>query len=70
MNLKTAIETFGSQSGLARAIGVTPAMVSQWVLGQRPISALSAKAIEIATKGKVCRHHLRPDIFDAPKRRA
>lgn len=38
-------------------------MVSQWLNGYRPISALRAKKIEDATEGAVKRAALRPDVF-------
>lgn len=57
-----AIERFGSaQAGLAKALGVTPQAVSQWVRGSRPIPPRHALAIEAATG--VSRHDLRPDVF-------
>ena len=41
-------------------------MVNQRVKRVRPVSPEKAKAIETATGGRVTRHQLRPDIFDAP----
>lgn len=60
-----AVNTVGSQSGLAKAIGAPPALVWQWVHGQRPIAAKWCIPIETATGGQVTRHDLRPDIFGA-----
>lgn len=55
-----------TQSEMAARLGVYQSMVSQWICGTRPVSAKKAKAIEVATKGALQRHQLRPDIFDAP----
>lgn len=55
--------TEGGQAALARALGVTPQAVSQWVKGTRPVPPRHAIAIELATG--VSRHDLRPDIFGA-----
>lgn len=56
-----------TQAALARKIGVSQGMVYQWLHGIRPISALSARAIEEATGGLVSKVELRPDIFDSRK---
>jgi DNA-binding transcriptional regulator YdaS (Cro superfamily) len=53
--------TEGGQAALARALGVTPQAVSQWVKGTRPVPPRHALAIELATG--VSRHDLRPDVF-------
>ena len=49
----------GRAAWLARAIGVSPVMISQWVSG-KPVSVTSALAIERATDGAVVRWDLRP----------
>lgn len=54
----------GSNAGLARAIGATPAMVYQWMNGIRPISAERCIDIERATAGAVTCEELRPDLAD------
>lgn len=66
--LTRAIEIAGSQSALARSIGKTQQLVSLLLKGAK-ISAEVAVAIEGATEGKVHRHELRPDLFEAPKRK-
>lgn len=58
-----------TQKAMADAVGVSQGRISQWVGGER-IPAEHAKAIEVFTKGAVKRHELRPDIFDAPRKRA
>lgn len=58
-----AIQIVGGKSSLARAIGVSPQMVSQWVrpTNPKPIPITRCVAIEQATNGIVSRKDLRPD---------
>jgi DNA-binding transcriptional regulator YdaS (Cro superfamily) len=66
--IQRAVQTIGSNAGLATAIGVSPAMVSQWVNGVRPIAARHCLPIERATGAAVSRYELRPDVFgEAPE---
>lgn len=65
--IERAVAEIGSQSALAKAIGVAPAMVWQWCDGRRPVPAHRCVPIEEATQGKVTRYELRPDVFgEAP----
>ena len=57
-----AVEIAGSQTKLARKIGVRQSDVWTWLQG-RPVKADKVIAIEAATG--VSRHELRPDIFGA-----
>ena len=52
-----------SQRDFADLVGVTQSMVSQWVCKRRPISPMKAIKIEQATKGKIRRRDLLPEIF-------
>ncbi len=52
-----------SQKELARRVGVTQGMVSQWLRKHRPISAEKVLPLERATDGLVSRQELRPDIY-------
>ncbi len=61
MTLKEYCELHG-QKGLARAIGVPPPLVSQWVNGVRRVPAERCPAIERATGGLVRCEELRPDV--------
>lgn len=61
--ISRAVEAAGGQSNLAKALGVTPQQVNQWVLGTRPVPPARCIAIEDATKGAVTRYELRPDVF-------
>ncbi len=51
----------GSQSRIARAIGVPPVSVYHWAKGMRPVPVERCAAIERATNGAVTRRDLRPD---------
>ena len=59
--LERAITEAGGVTALARAINVTPQAISQW----DRVPAERAIAVEQATKGKVTRQELRPDVFGA-----
>lgn len=62
--LEKACEVMGGQSSLARACGVSPQAVQQWVAtGVCP--AKRAAQIERATWGKVRCEQLRPDLYAA-----
>ncbi|ADE14145.1 conserved hypothetical protein [Nitrosococcus halophilus Nc 4] len=60
--LDISIEILGSQAALAREVGVTLQAVNQWVKKGR-VPPGRAIAIEQATKRRVTRYELRPDIF-------
>jgi len=60
--IKKAVDLFGGQSSLARACGVKPQAVQQWVASGR-CPAKRAAEIERLTLGKVTREDLRPDVF-------
>lgn len=66
-HIETAVSHFGSQEKLAAAIGCSQQQIS-YLLKAKSISADMAKKIHEATGGKVGKHTLRPDIFDAPRR--
>jgi len=59
--LKKAVEIVGSQSELARRIGVKQQNIWSWL--NRPVPAEFVIPIERATDGQVTRHELRPDIY-------
>ena len=56
------INLVGSGNELARLAGVTKQAVSQW---NEQIPPLRAVAIEIATRGQITAHSIRPDYFPA-----
>lgn len=60
-----AIEACGTQAALAAAIGVKQQTISKLLNRERPISGEIAARIHRATGGRVSRHELRPDLFEA-----
>jgi DNA-binding transcriptional regulator YdaS (Cro superfamily) len=65
MNLKKYFddEPRGAKQELAARLGITPTWMGLLISGRRNCSAELAKRIEKATKGKVTRKVLRPDLF-------
>jgi len=61
--LRRAIALFGNQSRLADAIGYSQHAVWHAYEKRRRVSPQMAIAIHKATRGKVRKEHLRPDIF-------
>jgi len=64
--LEKAIKTMGSQSVLARAIGISQQNVSWWLNKSGVVPAEYVLPIEEATKSAgemVTRHELRPDLY-------
>ena len=61
--IEKAVQLAGGQTSLAKAIGVSPSFVSQWLSGARPVPAARCRAIEAATDGQVTSVDLRPDVF-------
>lgn len=57
-----AAHQLGGQASLARAMGVQPPTVNQWVKGDRPIPAERCPQIEALTSGNVRCEELRPDV--------
>lgn len=62
MDLNSYLSGAAKASELARTIGVTPVMVSQWKLGIRQVPAERCPDIERATNGAVTCEELRPDL--------
>lgn len=52
----------GGTNAMAKALGVTPPTVSQWVNGHRPVPNHFCPAIERVTKGAVTCEELAPDV--------
>ena len=61
MNLAIYLEQRGVAMDLARAVGVSPVIISQWKTGARSVPVERCPAIERATGGAVTRRDLRPD---------
>lgn len=66
--LEKAIDAVGSQAELAKALGVKPQHVWNWLHRDDKVPAEQVLPIETATGGKVSRHELRPDLY--PKEQA
>lgn len=52
-----------SQADFADLVGVSAGQVSHWITLRNVITGEKARDIERATKGKLTRRALRPDIF-------
>ncbi len=50
----------GRSLAIARALGVSPPVVSDWVSGKKGVPMERCVQIEVATKGEVTRKTLRP----------
>lgn len=61
-SIKLACSLMGGLTSLARAIGVTPPTVHQWITGARPIPLRRCMDIERITDGSVTCEQLRPDV--------
>lgn len=59
--LERAIEHVGGLTALANAIKTTPQVVVNW--RKRGVPAERVIDIEVATRGEVSRHELRPDLY-------
>ena len=57
-----AARIVGSKAELARAAGVKPPTVHQWLNDERPVPPARAIQIERATAGRVSRRDLCPDF--------
>ena len=59
--LQAACKAFGSQVGMANALGVSQPTIWRWMNNARQLPAEHVLKVEAATG--VSRHHLRPDIY-------
>ena len=60
--IEKACEAVGGQAELAKAVGVTPQAVNQWVSKGKPPPE-RVLGIESATGGAITRQELRPDLY-------
>lgn len=60
--IERAIQAAGGQASLARACGVKPQAVNQWVRSSR-IPAERVLAVVAACRQQVAPHELRPDLY-------
>lgn len=70
MKLSAYVQTHECAADLARRLGISDGMISHIICGRRKPSTDLAKEIERVTGGKIAKHELRPDVWDAPKKRA
>ncbi|KQS50949.1 transcriptional regulator [Sphingomonas sp. Leaf198] len=61
--LRRAVEAMGSQSAVARLLGVSQPSVWKWLSKAKALPAEHVLAIEAATG--ISKHELRPDIYPA-----
>jgi DNA-binding transcriptional regulator YdaS (Cro superfamily) len=61
--IKRAIEMFGTQTALARRIGVGQNVISYWLYEAKDVPPKRAVQIEAVTNGEVSRKELRPDLW-------
>ncbi|WP_116609858.1 transcriptional regulator [Paraburkholderia unamae] len=59
--IEKACTKAGGLSALARALGVAPSTVHQWLVRDRPVPPKRCSAIERLMGGEVSRKDLRPD---------
>lgn len=59
--VKLASVAVGSQTELAKELGVPAPVVTEWIKGKREVPAQRCVQIEQITKGEVTRKHLRAD---------
>jgi DNA-binding transcriptional regulator YdaS (Cro superfamily) len=67
--LQKAVRVAGGQAALAKAIGVKPQHVWNWLNRDKRAASNKCAAIEAATQARgdtVSRHHLRADVFGPP----
>lgn len=63
IQIQRVVQTVGSQTKLARKLGVTPQAVQRWCSGGQIVPVARAIQIEHVLNGKITRVDLRPDIF-------
>lgn len=61
--IEQAIKAVGTQAELAKRIGLTQQGISYLLNGAARVSGETAVAIHRATKGRVSKKALRPDLF-------
>ncbi len=62
--VKRAIEMFGSQTALAKRIGVGQNTISYWLYEAKQVPPKRAVQLEAVTNGAVTRRELRPDLWN------
>jgi len=65
-SIRRACSLVGSQAKIARALGIAPPTVNQWISGARPVPPERVLPIVRATHGRVTPYELRPDLYPDP----
>ena len=65
--IERAVIIVGSQRAMAKELGVTEGVISQWVCNRRPVSATKVLQVSELTGGRVTPEQLRPDVFTLQK---
>jgi len=60
--VKAAIDTVGTQQLLAKACGVSQALVYFWLYNKRRVAPQHVIALSRATNGTFSPHQIRPDL--------
>ena len=68
MELKEYLQQHGSIEAMSKTLGISRTWLSLVVNGHQPPSAVLAIKIEAATKGKITREQLRPDLYRKAKK--
>ena len=68
MKLKEYLQQRGSIEAMSKTLGISRTWLSLVANGHQPPSAALAVKIEAATKGKITRQQLRPDLFFKAKK--
>lgn len=65
-SLKIAIDHYGSQSALGRALRKRQSVVQYWCAAGKALAAEDAVALEQESGGELPRWKTRPDLFEQP----
>jgi DNA-binding transcriptional regulator YdaS (Cro superfamily) len=68
MKLKEFLQQHGSIEAMSKTLGISRTWLSLVVNGHQLPSAVLAIKIEAATKGKITREQLRPDLYRKAKK--
>lgn len=64
MDINTYLNTVESAASLARKLGISPVLISQWKNGTRPVPLERCAVLEQVTAGAITRKELRPDDWE------
>lgn len=61
MDINTYLSSTETAASLARKLGISPVLISQWKTGARPIPLERCPDVERVTEGALTRRDLRPN---------